>query len=157
MILRSSIGRSVRLLTGRMQVRILSQESSRGDVAQSGERRYHKPEAGGSIPPVPINHQGVAQLSRARASDARGRWFESSRPDQFFGGRSSIGRAPRLQRGGRGFEARRFHWKNALPYRGHRVTEHSESCVCDSVRSVSLCPLYGDAVFLSPCVVDTGA
>lgn len=108
-VLGSSIGRSVRLLPGRMQVRILPQELFCRDVAQSGERRSHKPEAGGSIPPFPTIHQGVAQLSRARASDARGRWFESTNPDQFFRGRSSIGRAPRLQRGGRGFEARRFH------------------------------------------------
>ncbi len=69
----SSVGQSVRLITGRSQVRALSGPPSltivaparaesplgrllRGDVAQLGERGLCKPEVVGSIPIVSTNH-----------------------------------------------------------------------------------------------------
>ena len=46
---------------------------------------------------------GVAQLGRAPALEAGGRWFESTHPDQRVV--AQLGRAPRSGRGGQGFES----------------------------------------------------
>lgn len=50
--------------------------------------------------------RGVAQLGSASALGAEGRWFESSHPDQFVCGGSSIGRAVAFQATCCGFESR---------------------------------------------------